>query len=73
MEYNERIRDLREEHDLKQSTIAKVLGIDQSYYSKYELGKHPMKAQQIKTLALYYNVSADYILGLTNEYRALKK
>lgn len=73
MEYNERIRDLREEHDLKQSTIAKVLGIDQSYYSKYELGKHPMTAQQIKTLALYYNVSADYILGLTNEYRALKK
>lgn len=73
MEYYQRIKDLREDKDLKQSTIAKILGTDQSYYSKYERGIHPMTANQIKTLAEYYNVSADYILGLTDEYRALKR
>lgn len=73
MEYYQRIRDLREDNDLKQATVAKILGTDQSYYSKYELGKHPMTANQIKILAEYYNVSADYILGLTDEYRALKR
>ena len=73
MEYYQRIKDLREDKDLKQSTIAKILGTDQSYYSKYERGIHPMTANQIKTLAEYYNVSADYILGLTDEYRTLKR
>lgn len=73
MEYYQRIKDLREDKDLKQSTIAKILGTDQSYYSKYERGIHPMTANQIKILAEYYNVSADYILGLTDEYRALKR
>lgn len=73
MEYFQRLKDLREDRDLKQDTVAKVLGTDQSYYSKYERGIHPMTAVQIKILAEFYNVSADYILGLTDEYRELIK
>ncbi len=72
MEYYQRVKDLREDNDLKQETIAKILGTEQSYYSKYERGIHPMTANQIKILAEFYNVSADYILGLTNEYKELR-
>lgn len=73
MNYAQRIRDLREDRDLTQETVAEILGTSRSYYGRYERGLHPMTADQIKILAEYYNVSADYILGLTNEYRALKK
>ncbi len=66
MEYYERIKGLREDRDIKQIEIAKLLGTDQSYYSKYERGIHPMTAIQIKKIALYFNVSADYILGITD-------
>lgn len=73
MNYAQRIRDLREDRDLTQETVAEILGTSRSYYGRYERGLHPMTADQIKILAEYYNVSADYILGLTNEYKALKK
>lgn len=73
MNYAQRIRDLREDRDLTQETVAEILGTSRSYYGRYERGLHPMTADQIKILAEYYNVSADYILGLTNEYRALRK
>lgn len=64
MEYYQRIKALREDHDLNQAQIAAHLGIDQSYYSKYEQGKHPLPIQHLKKLCEYYGVSADYILGL---------
>lgn len=64
MKYNERIRALREDHDLKQADIAKILNTDQSYYSKYEKGLRPLPLEHLRTLCLYYGVSADYILGL---------
>lgn len=73
MNYAQRIRDLREDRDLTQETIAEILGTSRSYYGRYERGLHPMTADQIIILAKYFNVSADYILGLTNEYKALKK
>ncbi|MBQ6862880.1 MAG: helix-turn-helix transcriptional regulator [Clostridia bacterium] len=44
--------------------MAALLGTDQSYYSKYERGVHPMTAVQIKKLAVFFNVSADYLLGI---------
>ena len=66
MEYYERIRAIREDRDMKQSEVAAVLGTDQSYYSKYERGVHPMTAVQIKKLALFFNVSADYLPGITD-------
>lgn len=71
--YNKRIRDLREDHDEKQETIAKLLGISQTYYSRYELGKVPIPLEKIIKLCIYYNVSADYILGFTNEQKPLPK
>ena len=57
------LRDLREDHDLNQADIAKILNTSQSYYAKYENGRHPLPIQHLKTLCLFYHVSADYILG----------
>lgn len=64
MDYNERIRSLREDNGKNQTEIAKLLGTSQSYYSEYELGKRQLPINHLKTLCLYYHVSADYILGL---------
>jgi len=61
-----RIRDLREDSDQKQQDIADVLHIRQSTYSQYESGKRAIPIEALITLALYYNVSVDYILGLTD-------
>lgn len=64
MEYFNRIKDLRKDHDLSQKAVADILNTSQSYYSEYELGKRPLPIQHLRTLCIYYNVSADYILGL---------
>lgn len=64
MQIHEKIKALREDHDLNQTQVAKILKTEQSYYSKYELGKHPLPIQHLKTLCEFYGVSADYILGL---------
>lgn len=64
MDYPNVLRDLREDHDMTQGDIAKILDLDQSYYAKYENGKHPLPVKHLKTLCLFYKVSADYILGL---------
>lgn len=64
MIYQIRIRELREDHDLTQKEIAFILKTEQSYYSKYERGEHPLPIEHLITLCRYYNVSADYILGL---------
>lgn len=71
--YTKRIRDLREDLDLTQSQIAKALGVKQTYYSRYELGKVEIPLRHIITLCKLYNVSADYILGFTNEKKPLPK
>ena len=64
MKYYERLKDLREDHDLSQTDVADILGILQSDYSKYELGKHMMGIDKYIKLAQYYNVSIDFIVGL---------
>lgn len=56
-------RDLREDHDLSQSDIASVLGISQQHYSKYETGEYELPLRHFITLAEYYKVSADYLIG----------
>jgi len=63
-EYYEILRELREDRDLKQADIAAVLGTTQQVYSRYENGVNEMPIRHLKTLCLYYRVSADYILGL---------
>lgn len=71
--YVERIRDLREDHDLKQKNIAELLGTTQQVYSRYENGSNEIPLHHLITLARFYNVSLDYIAGETDikeRYRA---
>lgn len=64
MKYAQRIRELREDKDLTQSDIAKLLQINQTVYSRYENDRNQMPIHHLISLCLFYNVSADYILGL---------
>ena len=64
MNYHERIKNLRIDHDKTQQEIAELLGTNQSYYAKYENGKRPLPIDRLYVLCEYYKVSADYILGL---------
>ncbi len=68
-----RLKDLREDKDLKQKEIAKIFNIDQSNYSKYELEKINIPIDLLKQFAKYYDTSTDYILGLTNEIKPYPK
>ena len=61
--YLPRLRDLREDHDMKQKEVAAILGIDQRVYSNYEIGKRDIPLNHLMTLADFYHVSVDYILG----------
>ena len=67
MNYPECMRALREDNDLTQTDIAKMLGIAQTTYSQYELYKRPMPIEYLVALCKYYEVSADYMLGLTEK------
>lgn len=62
-----RIRDLREDHDLLQKDIAAYLKCTQICYSNYEMGKRDIPTDVLKALALFYDTSVDYLLGLTDE------
>lgn len=62
-----RIRDLREDHDLNQTQIAKILNMSQTGYSKYETGECDVPTAILIKLARFYNTSIDYILGETDE------
>ena len=64
MQYFEIIKNLRIDNDIPQAEIATLLNTTQSYYSQYEAGKYPLPIQHLITLCNFYNVSADYILGL---------
>lgn len=60
-----RLRDLREDRDLNQTTIARLIGTTQQHYSKIEQGKTDIAGQQLLVLADFYGVSTDYLLGRT--------
>ena len=72
MQGYQRIRDLREDRDCSQTTIAKLLNISQQHYSLYESGKREMPMHHFITLACYYNVSLDYLAGLIDTPRKLR-
>ncbi|MCH5190632.1 MAG: helix-turn-helix transcriptional regulator [Oscillospiraceae bacterium] len=61
------IRDLREDSDLRQKDIAKILNVSQNTYSQYETGVIALTAEVLIKLADYYNVSVDYLLDRTDE------
>ena len=63
---NLRIRDLREDNDLKQKQVAAYLMCDQSLYSKYERMERSLPLEMADKLADFYNVSVDYLMGRTN-------
>ena len=64
--YYKRIRELREDNDILQKDVAKLLNTTQQHYSRIEKGTTEITADRIITLAKFYNVSADYILGLSD-------
>ncbi len=64
MEYSQRLRDLREDKDLNQEDVAKILGTTQSYYAQYENGKRELPFSRAILLAKFYNVSLDYLAGI---------
>ena len=66
------MRELREDHDLKQADVAKVLSVSQQYYSKYETGQNELPVRHLITLAKFYNISADYLLGITDFSTAIQ-
>ena len=71
MIFMNRLKDIREDNEKLQSEIAKYLGISQQYYSRYELNEIDMPIRHYKKLAVLYNVSIDYLCGLTNSPRTI--
>lgn len=63
--YVKRIRDLREDHDMSQRQVAKILGTSQTMYARYECSANELPIRHLIALCRLYHVSADYILGLT--------
>ena len=71
--YYPRLRDLREDHDLSQHQIAEYLGMKQPQYSRYERGLRDIPTDVLIRLAVLYQTSTDYILGLTNNSKRSEK
>lgn len=62
----QRLKDLRQDKELLQTDVAKILNLNQQAYSRYETGNQTITTELLVKLAIFYNTSADYILGLTN-------
>lgn len=73
MQKYHRLKDLREDMDKNQTEIAEIIGTTQSYYAQYERGLRDIPFERAIKLAKFYNVSLDYIAGLTNEKRLLSE
>ena len=73
MQYSQRLKDLREDSDLSQDAVSQILGTSQSYYAQYENGKRELPFSRAIILAQFYNVSLDYIAGITSVPKKLNK
>lgn len=73
MKYKLRIKDLREDHDITQQAVADILGTSQTMYARYERSANEMPLRHLITLAEYYNVSLDYLCGISNIKRTFRK
>lgn len=71
--YIQRLRNLREDHDKTQQDIADYLGTSQTMYARYERGANELPIRHLIALCKYYEVSSDYILGLSEKKTTLKK
>lgn len=72
MNYRERIRNIREDLDLTQSEIGKLLNKSQQGYNHIETGRAELRIDDLITLCRFYNLSADYIIGLTDKKHPYK-
>ena len=68
-----RLKEIREDKGLKQSDVAKALGIKQQQYSEYEIGKRLIPINYLSDLADYYDTSIDYLLSKTDERKPYPK
>ena len=68
-----RIKDLREDRDIKQKTIAEYLNMSQNGYSQYETDTNKIPVEVLKKLAIFYNTSIDYLVELTDEKKPYKR
>lgn len=73
MKYYQRLKDLREDRDLEQTEIAKILNTTQPQYSRYERGEREIPIRQLIKLCKLYNVTLDYIIGLTDKISPMPK
>ena len=73
MDYRTRIRNVREARDLTQEQIGKLLQKSQQGYSHIESGRAELKIEDLIKLCRFYNLSADYLIGLTDKVKPLKK
>ena len=67
MDYRQRLREVREDRDLSQAEVGKVLYKSQQGYSHIENGRAELKIEDLITLCRYYNLSADYLIGLSSK------
>lgn len=73
MQYTQRLEDLRKDRNLTQEQAANLLELNREQYRRYETGINEIKASFIIKVCKFYNVSSDYLLGLTNTYTELSK
>ena len=73
MNYRTRLKNIREDHDLTQAELGKILNKSQQGYNHIEAGRAELKIDDLIKLCQYYNLSADYIIGLTNTPAPFKK
>ena len=71
--YYPRLRDLREDKDLTQDELVQILGMHKTTYTNYEQGKREIPFDLASRLARFYNVTLDYIAGITNDPTPLNK
>jgi transcriptional regulator with XRE-family HTH domain len=72
VDYRERLRNIREDKDLTQAEVGKILNKSQQGYNHIETGRSELKIDDLVTLCRYYNLSADYIVGLIDKPKSYK-
>ena len=73
MDYRERLRNIREDRDLTQAEIGKLLNKSQQGYNHIEIGRAELKIEDLATLCRFYDLSADYIIGLIHKPTSFKQ
>lgn len=70
--YRTRLRDVREDHDLTQADVGKIINKSQQGYNHIEMGRAELRIDDLVTLCQFYDLSADYLIGLTNKAKSYK-